>query len=100
MVSPSTINHGAIHIKKHHDLGRPAPIVASFGHSPLIYLSSAMPMPYGMSELAYAGAIAQRPIEVRLGELTGLPIPAHGEQQSLELTLPPLATIMLRAEHR
>lgn len=73
------INHGAIHIKKHHDLGRPAPIVASFGHSPLIYLSSAMPMPYGMSELAYAGAIAQRPIEVRLGELTGLPIPAHGE---------------------
>jgi 1,4-alpha-glucan branching enzyme len=24
--------------------------------------------------------------------------PSHGEQQSLELTLPPLATIMLRAE--
>ena len=26
------------------------------------------------------------------------PIPAHGEQQSLELTLPPLGTIMLRAD--
>ena len=26
------------------------------------------------------------------------PVPAHGEPQSLELTLPPLATIMLRAE--
>ena len=26
------------------------------------------------------------------------PNPAHGEQQSLELTLPPLSTIMLRAD--
>ena len=26
------------------------------------------------------------------------PVPAHGESQSLDLTLPPLATIMLRAE--
>ncbi|MFO1159471.1 MAG: 1,4-alpha-glucan branching protein GlgB [Reyranellaceae bacterium] len=32
------------------------------------------------------------------GGLTATPLPAHGESQSLDLVLPPLATIVLRAE--
>ena len=32
------------------------------------------------------------------GAVHAAPNPAHGEQQSIDLTLPPLATIVLRAE--
>jgi 1,4-alpha-glucan branching enzyme len=32
------------------------------------------------------------------GEVRTTPQPAHGESQSVELTLPPLSTIMLRLE--
>lgn len=73
------IHHGAIHLEQYHERGEPAPIAISFGHHPLLYLASAMPMPYGMSELNYAGAMAGRPIEVVAGQDTGLPIPAGSE---------------------
>jgi UbiD family decarboxylase len=73
------IHHGAIHLQQWHERGEPAPIAISFGHYPLLYLASAMPMPFGMSELNYAGAMAGHPIEVVAGEDTGLPIPAATE---------------------
>lgn len=73
------IHHGAIHIQRWHDRGKPAPIAVSFGHHPLLYLASSMPMPYGVSELGYAGAMAGAPIDVVEGEVTGLPIPATTE---------------------
>jgi UbiD family decarboxylase len=73
------INHGGIHLQKWHERGERCPVVVSFGHGPLVYLASSMPMPYGVNELAYAGAMAGRPIEVVEGEVTGLPIPACSE---------------------
>ena len=73
------IHHGAIHLQQYHEHGEPAPVAISFGHHPLIYLASAMPMPYGTSELDYAGAMAGRPLDVVAGEETGLPIPAAAE---------------------
>ncbi len=72
-------NHGGIHIQKHHEQGRPAPVAVSFGHGPLVYLASSMPLPYGLNELEYAGAMAGEPIEVIEGAVTGLPIPAASE---------------------
>lgn len=72
-------NHGGIHLQKHHEQGQPCPIVVSFGHGPLLYLASSMPLPYGLSELAYAGAMAGRQVQVIDGEVTGLPIPACSE---------------------
>lgn len=72
-------NHGGIHIQKHHEQGRPAPVAVSFGHGPLVYLASSMPLPYGLNEFEYAGAMAGEPIEVIEGEVTGLPIPATSE---------------------
>ena len=72
-------NHGGIHLQKHHEQGLPCPVVATFGHGPLIHLASSMPMPYGIDELAYAGAMAGSPVEVVRGEVTGLPIPATSE---------------------
>ncbi len=41
---------------------------------------------YGGGDMGNAGLVATQPV------------PAHGERQSVELALPPLATIMLRAE--
>jgi UbiD family decarboxylase len=73
------IHHGAIHLQQYHERGEAAPIAVSFGHHPLLYLASAMPMPYGMSELSYAGAMAGHPVDVIEGEDTGLPLPAAGE---------------------
>jgi UbiD family decarboxylase len=73
------IHHGAIHLQQYHERGERAPIAMSFGHHPLLYLASAMPMPYGMSELDYAGAMNGEPIEVIEGADTGLPIPAGAE---------------------
>ncbi|HVW90759.1 MAG TPA: UbiD family decarboxylase [Gaiellaceae bacterium] len=73
------IHHGAIHLRQYHERGEPAPIAVSFGHHPLLYLASAMPMPFGMSELNYAGAMAGRPVQVVAGEDTGLPLPASSE---------------------
>jgi UbiD family decarboxylase len=72
-------NHGSIHLRKYHEDGRPAPIAVSFGHGPLIYLASSMPLPYGLNEFAYAGAMAGTALEVIEGEATGLPIPACSE---------------------
>jgi UbiD family decarboxylase len=73
------IHHGAIHLRQYHDRGEPAPVAISFGHHPLLYLASAMPMPYGMSELDYAGAMAGHRVQVVAGEDTGLPLPAASE---------------------
>ncbi|MCA4132508.1 UbiD family decarboxylase [Arthrobacter sp. M4] len=73
------INHGGIHLHKYHERGERAPIAVSFGHGPLIYLASAMPLPYGVNELSVAGAIAGTPVDVIEGEVTGLPIPASSE---------------------
>ncbi len=73
------IHHGAIQMQRWHEQGEPCPVVVSFGHHPLLYLAAAMPMPWGTSELSYAGAMAGRPVDVVTGELTGLPIPAAAE---------------------
>jgi UbiD family decarboxylase len=73
------IHHGGIQLQRWHERGERAPVALTFGQHPLLYLASSMPMPWGMSELAYAGAMAGRSVEVFAGELTGLPIPAAAE---------------------
>jgi UbiD family decarboxylase len=73
------IHHGAIQMQRWHERGEPCPVVVVCGQHPLVHLASAMPMPWGTSELSYAGAMHGRPIEVIEGEVTGLPIPAAAE---------------------
>ncbi len=73
------IHHGAIQIQRWHERGEPCPVAIICGWHPLLHLASAMPMPWGMSELAYAGAMAGQPVEVVEGAVTGLPIPAAAE---------------------
>jgi UbiD family decarboxylase len=73
------IHHGAIQIQRWHERGEPCPVAVVVGHHPLLHLASAMPMPWGMSEFSYAGAMLGRPIDVIEGAVTGLPIPAAAE---------------------
>lgn len=70
--------HGRQHIKKYHDQGKPAPVAVSVGHHPLIFRVAGIEAPEA-SEFGIIGAVQNRPEEVVIEELTGLPIPAYSE---------------------
>lgn len=76
-VSPG--KHGRLHRDRYFERGDPCPVVVSVGQDPLLFLVSGNEIPYGLSEYDYAGGFKGDPIEVVLGEYTGLPIPAHAE---------------------
>jgi UbiD family decarboxylase len=56
-----------------------APVVASFGHDPLLLMVAGTEIPNSISEYAYAGAMIGQKIPIVRGEVTGLPIPAAAE---------------------
>jgi 4-hydroxy-3-polyprenylbenzoate decarboxylase len=56
-----------------------APVLASFGHDPLLLMVAGTEVPNTISEYAYAGAMVGRKIQVVRGEVTGLPMPAAAE---------------------
>jgi 4-hydroxy-3-polyprenylbenzoate decarboxylase len=76
-ISPG--KHGRIQRQKCFDQGRPFPVAITFGQDPLLFLVAAQQIPWGSSEYEHAGGIRGEPIEVILGEHTGLPIPAFAE---------------------
>ena len=78
-VNPVPGKHGWLHIEKWFAREGRAPIVVSFGHDPLLLMVAGTEVPTDTSELNYAGAMIGRPLEVVIGELTGLPIPASSE---------------------
>ena len=56
-----------------------APVLASFGHHPLLLMVAGTEVPNTISEYAYAGAMIGRKLAVVRGEVKGLPMPASGE---------------------
>jgi 4-hydroxy-3-polyprenylbenzoate decarboxylase len=56
-----------------------APVVASFGHDPLLLMVAGTEVPNSISEYAYAGAMVGQRLRVLRGPVTGLPIPADAE---------------------
>ena len=56
-----------------------APVLASFGHHPLMLMVAGTEIPDTISEYAYAGAMIGRKLAVVRGEVTGLPMPASAE---------------------
>ena len=56
-----------------------APVVASFGHHPLLLMVAGTEIPNSISEYAYAGAMIGQKIPIVRGGVTGLPIPAAAE---------------------
>jgi 4-hydroxy-3-polyprenylbenzoate decarboxylase len=77
---PAPTHHGGMILRKYLDRGEPCPIVIVVGSDPLLFLSACVEGPtFGQNELAWAGAVRRRPVEVIRGEVTGLPIPAYAE---------------------
>jgi len=71
--------HGAIIAKKYWDAGKPCPVAVVNGDDPALFVAGTEMLPAGYSELDFAGAIREAPLEVCAGPYTGLPIPAHAE---------------------
>lgn len=79
---------GRLICQRYWERGEPCPVVATFGQDPLLFMASHTRLPWGQSELEYAGGLRGRPIEVIQGPVTGLPIPAHAEI-AIEGEVPP-----------
>ncbi len=71
--------HGRIHRDKRFERGEPMKVAIVVGQDPLLYLLGASPVPAGISEYEYAGAIKGEPIPVVKGPYTGFPVPAGAE---------------------
>jgi UbiD family decarboxylase len=80
--------HGRQICQRYWDRGESCPIAAVFGMDPLIFMAAQSRLPWGKPEMAFAGALRGRPVEVVKGPLTGLPIPAHAEI-AIEGEVPP-----------
>jgi 4-hydroxy-3-polyprenylbenzoate decarboxylase len=77
-ISPG--KHGRILRDKYFVRGEPIPIVVVVGSDPLLFMAASSEAPaYGVSELEWADAVREEPIEYVRGEVTGLPIPANAE---------------------
>ncbi len=74
--------------QRYWDKGEACPIVATFGGDPLLFMVSSNKLPWGQSELDYAGGLLGHGVDVIEGPLTGLPIPAHAEI-AIEGEVPP-----------
>ena len=71
--------HGAIIAKKYWDAGKACPLAVVNGEDPALFIAGFEYLPEGASEYDFAGAIKGMPIEVCLGPVTGLPVPALAE---------------------
>ena len=71
--------HGRIHRDKYFERGETMKVAIVVGQDPLLYLLGASPVPAGVSEYEYAGAIKGEPIRVVKGPYTGFPVPADAE---------------------
>jgi UbiD family decarboxylase len=80
--------HGRQIAQRYWDRGQACPVVATFGGDPLLFMASHTKIPWGESELATAGGLRGRPVEVIEGPITGLPIPA-GAEIAIEGEIPP-----------
>jgi UbiD family decarboxylase len=76
-ISPG--QQGRVIAERYWARGEACPIVATFGVDPLTFMSSYTIVPWGQSELDFAGGLRGEPLEVIKGPITGLPIPAHAE---------------------
>lgn len=84
----TTTRHGRVMSEKYWKKGKNGPVAVSFGHDVGTWLTSIRSLPPGVSEYDYAGGFRGEPVNVILGELTGLPIPATSEI-AIEGEIPP-----------
>src|SRR5215471_5324128 len=71
--------HAAQHLRAWEKIGTPMPAALVMGCEPSIYLAGVAKVPYGVDELAIAGAVTGEPIEVVSCETNKLKVPASAE---------------------
>ncbi len=73
-------NHGgAIFAEKYLPQKKPMPVAIAIGADPICIWMSSAPVPRGKSEVDYAGALHQKPVELVKCETSDLLVPAHSE---------------------
>ena len=76
-ISPG--KHGRQMRDKYFERGEPCPVAVVCGMDPLIFASSTIEVPFGVSEYEWAGAIRGEPYKITNLPITGLPVPASSE---------------------
>ena len=71
--------HAVIAREKYWARGENCPVVMCFGQQPLIFAAASSALPWGVSEFEMVGHMQDGPVEVVIGKITGLPIPANAE---------------------
>lgn len=71
--------HGAQHVDRWFAREGRAPVTISIGHDPLLLMVAGTEVPFGVSELDYAGAMIGQSLGYVRSDLTGLPIPESSE---------------------
>jgi UbiD family decarboxylase len=73
-------HHGRTILERYAERGERCPVASVLGGDPLLFMAAcAEGIPYGTSELAWAGGLRGRQVEVVEGPVTGLPVPADAE---------------------
>jgi UbiD family decarboxylase len=67
------------HFEKVHPHGKPLPVALAIGMDPVIYAATVATFPFGVDELAMAGALRGEPVEMLPCETIPLEVPAHAE---------------------
>ncbi len=73
------VQHGRKHIEKNDARGVPTPVAIALGTDPSVGLCSVAKIPYGVDELAVAGALRGEPVPVVRARTVDLMVPAHAE---------------------
>lgn len=60
-------------------IGRDMPVAIALGVDPALLYAASMPLPVGMSEIEYAGALLNRPVDVVRCESIDVEVPADAE---------------------
>lgn len=70
---------GVLFYDKFEAQGKPMPMAVVIGGDPLHHIAAAMPYGVGESEVDYAGALKQEPVELVMAETVNIPVPANAE---------------------
>ncbi|MDP2936726.1 MAG: UbiD family decarboxylase [Dehalococcoidia bacterium] len=87
-IAAAPYRHISQHRAKALARGEPFPVAIVLGVDPSILISSVSPFPFGVDELAMAGALREEPLELVACETIPLYVPAHAEIV-LECEMPP-----------
>lgn len=71
--------HGGVHLQAAKEAGVPLQVALCLGVHPAIYAAAVAQLPYGNSEIGFAGALLGEPIEMVKAETVDMEVPAYAE---------------------